>query len=779
MILRTTPGAATRLVVKDTILDNDFYRGAPRATVIDAYYGYLLFLGRPAESREVAASRHGLLFADFVGGFLHSQEFAHNVLRPMLRAEMTNFGLFEGRPSSRLCAWAACRVAGAPNTRSKIEMATSWTYLWTQLAEDPALQTSFSAFWPQQVLDGFRQGLRLRMGGLGPASSPESPRPESPGDAYGAAAGFAPNAPAPMARIKGPLISLIAIVPKASQELGALVETARAQTYGRWEFVLLDQGSFHGTALVDGVQALDERIRLLEIDAKTPRRAALLAAMDVARGSYAAVLDEHDRLSCDALERLVQAIIIHDRPHATFGDRVSLSEHGTVERLDPLPLWSPVCAPARLRPNCILWRIDALAKTLALLPEDSEPVLTPLSAAGPSMLRIAHVEAYLHGRIGPVRELRLPQIATDGQILPTVSIIITGIDASKAQLSRALRRLVRMGVRRNAELLVVAPQSSAGPLSHIMGARRGLKLLDCDAGMSQGQRRDRALEVARGEVLVFLDADVWPRESSWLHRLLRGFNDASDVGAVGAVVMQDAPVGVPIGIDEPDLVGPALDGLMAALGPREVSLLDPRAFAVQRRALDSIGAHDPLAHPQWEGLDLFMRMRRSGMRLVQMDAMVQANTPRTHLRGDAAASLLRTWGHRLCHDPFFTPAMRAAFGPFRDMPLHIHIPTSSPQTGLGSCFIWIDLAGTCPNALLTEIETSVARGEFVVAVGLQDGSLRPRLTDLGAMVLVSPSAKRSSPWWVELAASFERTLNAADTDCVIVAPPQRHLAHAV
>ena len=144
-------------------------------------------------------------------------------------------------------------------------------------------------------------------------------------------------------------------------------------------------------------------------------------------------------------------------------------------------------------------------------------------------------------------------------------------------------------------------------------------------------------------------------------------------------------------------------------------------------------------------------------------------------RGAAALALLRTWGHRLAHDPFYTPAMRAVFGPADAAAIDLHMPAHAPAADALSAFVWADAAGA--DELVEAVKLRAARGEFVVAALGADGPLRRRLVDAGALVLVSASVSPHAPWWSELAASFDRILAPAAEPQPSAVPLERLAVH--
>src|SRR5262249_11133031 len=96
-----------------------------------------------------------------------------------------------------------------------------------------------------------------------------------------------------------PAISVIMPVRNGAEWLAEAVASIRAQDFGDFEFLIVDDGSDDGTAaLLSGFAAADHRIRLLW-QAPQGIVAALNAAITKARAPYLARIDADDRARAD------------------------------------------------------------------------------------------------------------------------------------------------------------------------------------------------------------------------------------------------------------------------------------------------------------------------------------------------------------------------------------------------------------------------------------------------------------------------------------------------
>lgn len=98
-----------------------------------------------------------------------------------------------------------------------------------------------------------------------------------------------------------PLISVVLPTRNRAALLPTAIESVRAQTYGRWELLVVDDGSTDGTQDTLAQFRTDPRIRVLRTDA-TGVAAARNAAMAEARGAFFAYLDSDNAWRPDFLE---------------------------------------------------------------------------------------------------------------------------------------------------------------------------------------------------------------------------------------------------------------------------------------------------------------------------------------------------------------------------------------------------------------------------------------------------------------------------------------------
>jgi hypothetical protein len=148
----------------------------------------------------------------------------------------------------------------------------------------------------------------------------------------------------PPAAVDEPVVTIITPTYNHARYIRDTLESTRAQTDGRWEQIVVDDGSSDETAAI--VEAFDDpRVRLVRREHRGIMHLAETynAALELARGRYIAVLEGDDFWPSDKIERQLP---LFDRPDIvlTWGVAEITEEAAWFLHLTP-----PPGAPARLR----------------------------------------------------------------------------------------------------------------------------------------------------------------------------------------------------------------------------------------------------------------------------------------------------------------------------------------------------------------------------------------------------------------------------------------------
>ena len=171
---------------------------------------------------------------------------------------------------------------------------------------------------------------------------------------------------------RAPLVSIVLPSHNGERYLDEAIESWRAQTYQRWELVLVDDGSTDGTrACAKRWCALDARIRLVRHETKRGLPAGLNTGFAAARGDYLTWTSDDNVARPHMLSAL--AAVLDERPDVglVYSDYTVIDESGTptgrVEAGAPWELARRNCVGASfLYRRAVQARVGAYDESLAL-----------------------------------------------------------------------------------------------------------------------------------------------------------------------------------------------------------------------------------------------------------------------------------------------------------------------------------------------------------------------------------------------------------------------------
>jgi GT2 family glycosyltransferase len=437
---------------------------------------------------------------------------------------------------------------------------------------------------------------------------------------------------------------------------------------------------------VPPAEQVDELRRLVEVQRDLARAAAAgeRAARAEVRSLHAELRDARAQLAAARRELASFRARRSVRAGAAVGD--------AARRLQRVlrPKRSPPAAPAATR-------VAASPATPA--------AATAAPPPPPAMSPPPPDEAALLARLAAAAEL---PARTEG---PLVSIVMLTRDGAD-HLRRTLPALAR-GAYAGVELIVVDNASDDDTPAVLAAYAPGfpVTVVRNERNESYAAANNAAARVARGDLLLFLNNDVEPLGPHWLGHLVETLEEMHDVAAVGARLVfpagrpgpragrrfadltlqhagiwfeprDGAPLGVPIG------AGGAADG-PDALAVREAPALTAACLLVRRTAFEAVGGFDEGYEYGLEDVDLALRLRAAGWRLVYDGrAVLWHHESATRVLDDAEARRRRatanrdrfrgTWAPRLFRT---TLADAVAGGGFWRAPLRIRLVPSPGAPG--------------------------------------------------------------------------------------------------
>lgn len=469
-----------------------------------------------------------------------------------------------------------------------------------------------------------------------------------------------------------PLVSLVVPCYRSDAGyLGELVSSVRAQSYGRWELLLLDSTPQDGVvrAAAKSAGVPDERVHVLDTSAPRGIVGNTNAGIAAARGDYVAFLDHDDLLEPDALFRYVDALNVPERPDVLFCDEDLFSQRGAYRqpifktRLNVDLLYSHNCVTHLL---CVR---RGLVDEMGVSPDDVEGaqdydlVLRALARGA----RFAHVARVLYhwrehegstsgdhaqskpyaeeaGRLALARHLESRGIGAEVALTerpfvyrvryelpdphPLVSVVIPSrdhVDLLRSCMGSLLERsaydaLEVVVVENNSEL----PETRA--YYHDVQASHPGIVRVIDASSQAGEFNYSRLvnagaAAARGSYLLLLNNDTEVISTDFVEEML-GYLQRPEVGVVGAkLYFRDGltqHAGMLVGphgaVAHPNQdFPPQREGYLSrAVRPGNFSAVTGACQMVRREVFEEVGGYDEDFAVGFNDVDFCFRVRATG-----------------------------------------------------------------------------------------------------------------------------------------------------------------------
>lgn len=352
------------------------------------------------------------------------------------------------------------------------------------------------------------------------------------------------------------------------EAIGSVLE----QLYPHWELCIADDASPDPAVRAVLRSFSDPRIRVVERPEQGGISAATNSALALVRTEWMGLLDHDDRIARQALYMFAAEIEAHPEAAMIFSDEDAIDDEG--RRFQPhfKPDWNPELMLGQNAVNHLgLYRTDDVRAVGGFRPEtdgsqDWDLALRVADRVGPG--RIRHVPHVLYHWRQPVAAATFSQrqaartadaatravedhLARTGQVAsvrshgnsswkrvlwpvpspaPMVSLVVAGRDAGKA--AAAARRILAATEYPSIEAIAAVDIGAAMPRP---GAEARLRIVAFPKADDPTVLRNRAVEEAAGEVVVFLDDDVTPLAPAWLAAMV-GQVARSGIGAVGPML---------------------------------------------------------------------------------------------------------------------------------------------------------------------------------------------------------------------------------------------------
>lgn len=502
------------------------------------------------------------------------------------------------------------------------------------------------------------------------------------------------------------LVSVILPTRNRPQWLRRALASVLAQRWRPLEVLVVNDG---GCDVSEVIAALDtERIvTSVRLHERRERSAARNAALALARGEYVAYLDDDDWWDEEHLDTLVRAIESSGAA-LVYSDARRIHEVSCGEGYVPVDMdqpfhhdfdherlhggnYIPIC--------CVLHRRDCLEviggfdETLDTH-EDWELWLR-IAARWP-LRRVPRLTAYYSWRTDgsstssarqsdfvrttvavydrhPADPTRMPRAAaaqqawvetirrTSGRERPYEVSIVVPV-RNRVDLTRqCLATLAETTIGVDWELVVV-DDGSTDETAAFLGTLGGdVRVVRHERSVGFGAACNSGAAVARGRTLLFLNNDTLPR-AGWLAPLLAELERRPEVAVVGSKLVypdgrvQHAGVAIARHQNTPFLIYRGVPGTAPAVcRRRELQAVSGACLLVRREMFEAVGGFDEAYRNGFEDVDLCLRVRALGGRVVYEPASevvhLESQTPGRHDHEEHNLTLFRNrWAGRLWAD---------------------------------------------------------------------------------------------------------------------------------
>ena len=499
-----------------------------------------------------------------------------------------------------------------------------------------------------------------------------NPAGHSPFDNYGLLPGEPPDHAGILESFPyHPLISVVMPL-YATKEIDerVLVDAIRsiqAQTYDNWEICICNNGSTFQPAIraLNNLRQREPRIRVVEFDVNRGISAATNAALGLAQGEFIALMDHDDMLTANALYEVVKAINNCPAADVLYSDQDKIDLENNRSEPFHKPDWSPemfrgvmYVGHLLVARRSLLTRVGGLDSRFDKI-QDYELMLR----LGETTSRIFHIPKILYhwrmipgslafgsnekSNIGNLQMaavtahlarlgVRAEAVANDKwphrvKILPDglrhrpkISIVIARENVSEG-IGRCLDSIFTRSSYNNYEVIVLHNGIRDSAAEEIL---LGYPIVHCIFEEPRNFSRANNLGVARssGEYLVFLDNHTEVVTTDWLENMLFYFLEYDDLGIVAPLLtspdgqVRHAGMTLRSGsvADHVMRCCPAgADGYGGSLCcAREVTAVTADCLLMPRHLFDELGGFVEELVSQYQDLDLCLRVRRRGLRIL-------------------------------------------------------------------------------------------------------------------------------------------------------------------
>ncbi|MES2780722.1 MAG: glycosyltransferase [Bacteroidota bacterium] len=383
-----------------------------------------------------------------------------------------------------------------------------------------------------------------------------------------------------------PVFSIICPVYNVDEQwLVKAIESVRKQVYPYWELCIADDASTkpHIKPILEKYAGLDSRIKVTYRSSSGNISAASNSAMELATGTYIALLDNDDEITENALYENAVLINLHPDADVIYSDEDKIDEQNNHSDAWFKPDWSPeyllshmyVCHFSVYRKQLVdavggfrsafdgaqdydlCLRITEQTQAVYHIPKilyhwrtiASSTASNPLAKSYAYEAGRKAVEEHLHRTLGSgtVSFTDYYGVYKVNHVLtaqPLVSIVIPSAGKSATVkgtqiqlLENCLKSITQKSIYKNIELIVVDGNDIDETIQQSC-KEMGARFVHCTDPFNFSQRINMGVAESKGEYVLMLNDDTEIITPDWIEQLL-GFAQQKDIGAVGAKLITE------------------------------------------------------------------------------------------------------------------------------------------------------------------------------------------------------------------------------------------------
>lgn len=594
-----------------------------------------------------------------------------------------------------------------------------------------------------------------------------------------------------------PLISFIMPIYNAPEWLEKAISSIKKQTYSNWQLCIVDDGSKNGIGynMACREAKADKRILVERLSSNMGISQASNRALQMAKGSYVALIDQDDEITTDALFWMVKEINKNPDVDWLYSDECKIDTCSPPHYTGFFfkPDWSPeMMLNYMYTGHLSLYRKELVEQIGGFRSQyDFSQDYDLALRVSRNTNKIVHVERILYfwrtletsGASGGksfsiqtnyaalsdyFKSMNYDAIVNEGtvgrypilrrSILPLVSIIVPSDNESNLRV--LIRELLDKTAYLNKEIVIVCNSQITDNLRNQFRHLSDI-LVFCDYNneFNFSDKCNKGAEASHGEVLLFLNDDAIPSQKDWMERML-DIIDLEGVGGVSPAMLYPNGcvqyAGFHVNQSVCGICGPTFHGkdwkdVSQIVNPqliRDVSFLSGACMMIKKNIFNMIGGFNATNTPNGHSdIEMSIRLRENGLRCVYTPFSVlvhpgNGSWTMLNMHDKANLYLIKNYSNYLKRDPYFTKAMNCYSVGRKELPYEIIIPSNArlQQTAGDILLISHELSRTgAPVVLLEMAKVLRDEGYFVVVASPDRGAMLDDFLNEGVICIVDES----------------------------------------